>query len=243
MGSTGPGSDGPRRQALGDALSGDHHPRHGPRAGRAARSAGDRAALRRGRRLDGRDAGAQPRRQLAQASPNACCASPAPRPCRRRTSPFRRSGARRSWPIPTGRAATTMARQSARCRPVGGADGGAYHLSVGSQPDREVRAAGCRTAQRTRAKTFGFDADFQVESYLRHQGLTLHRALRRQFLSLYHPRNELFRPRRGTWRAAGGCLRGDQSAVLRGQLRQRLALSHRTLARTWRMRSTQRARR
>ena len=54
-------------------------------------------------------------------------------------------------------------------------------------------AANCRTAPRP---TFSFDADFQVESYLRHQGIDLRRPLRRQFLSLYHPRDGLFRSRR-----------------------------------------------
>jgi homoserine O-acetyltransferase len=38
--------------------------------------------------------------------------------------------------------------------------------------------------------TFSFDADFQVESYLRHQGI-LRRALRCQFLPLTHPRDGL----------------------------------------------------
>ena len=54
-------------------------------------------------------------------------------------------------------------------RPRRRADGGAYHLSVRSRACTRSSAAGCRTATE---KTFGFDADFQVESYLRHQGLS-----------------------------------------------------------------------
>ena len=50
-----------------------------------------------------------------------------------------------------------------------------------------------------RAKlAFGFDADFQVESYLRHQGTHLRRPLRRQLLSLHDAGDGLFRPRAAT---------------------------------------------
>jgi homoserine O-acetyltransferase len=63
-------------------------------------------------------------------------------------------------------------------------------------------AASCRARE---TKTFGFDADFQVESYLRHQGW-LRRAIRRQLLSLHHPRARLFRSGRGAWRRARRCL-------------------------------------
>ena len=66
-------------------------------------------------------------------------------------------------------------------------------------------AAGCRIAT---TPTFGFDADFQVESYLRHQGIELRRPLRRQLLSLHHPRDGLFRSRRGLWRRARQRLHG-----------------------------------
>ena len=54
-------------------------------------------------------------------------------------------------------------------------------------------AASCRTATRRPSR---FDADFQIESYLRHQGIDLRRPLRRQLLSLHHPGDGLFRPRR-----------------------------------------------
>ena len=54
-------------------------------------------------------------------------------------------------------------------RPGRGAHGRAHHLSVRGRRCTANSAAICRTATRV---TFGFDADFQVESYLRHQGLS-----------------------------------------------------------------------
>ena len=57
--------------------------------------------------------------------------------------------------------------------------------------------------------TFGFDADFQIESYLRHQGLDLRRPLRRQFLSLHDAGDGLFRSRRRLWRPPRQCVPRD----------------------------------
>jgi homoserine acetyltransferase len=75
-----------------------------------------------------------------------------------------------------------------------------------------------RRLQDRAEKTFGFDADFQVESYLRHQGLSLHRPVRCQFVPLYHPRDETISTWPRSMAAAGRCLRRQPSAVLRGQL-------------------------
>ena len=52
-----------------------------------------------------------------------------------------------------------------------------------------------RTLQNRDALSFGFDADFQIECYLRHQGIDLRRPLRRELVSLHHARDGLFRPR------------------------------------------------
>ncbi len=60
-------------------------------------------------------------------------------------------------------------RRSARGRARGGADGGAHHLSVRGRAAPRSSGGGCRSAT---AVGFGFDADFQVESYLRHQGIS-----------------------------------------------------------------------
>ena len=68
MGSTGPASLNPKTgQALGPRLSRHHHRRHGRRPGAFDRPARHRAAFQRGRRLDGRHAGAR----VGRASPRA----------------------------------------------------------------------------------------------------------------------------------------------------------------------------
>ena len=121
------------------------------------------------------------------------------RATRPRTSPSTRSAARRSWPTRTGAAATTRAWRAAGEGPGGRAHGGAHHLPV---RDRRCSRKFGRELQRD-GLSWGFDADFQVESYLRHQGLPLRRPLRRQLLSLHHPGHGLFRPRRRPRRRAG----------------------------------------
>ena len=49
----------------------------------------------------------------------------------------------------------------------GGAHGRAHHLSLGSRAAAEIRTQRCRTAPKL---SFAFAPDFQVESYLHHQG-------------------------------------------------------------------------
>ena len=83
------------RQAVGPRFSGHHHPRHGARAGDAARPARHRLAVRGRRRLDGRHAGAAMGGELSRARVLRRCRSPARRATRRRTSPSTRSAARR----------------------------------------------------------------------------------------------------------------------------------------------------
>jgi homoserine acetyltransferase len=58
-------------------------------------------------------------------------------------------------------------RQGARSRARRRPHGRAHHLSV----RRSLTEKFGRRLQDRQAKTFGFDADFQVESYLRHQGI------------------------------------------------------------------------
>ncbi len=88
-----------------------------------------------------------------------------------------------------------------------------------------------RNLQNRAARTFSFDADFQVESYLRHQGDNLRRTLRSQLLSLHDAGDGLFRPRRGLRRLAGERLQRLANPVLRRLVHLRLAVSHERLAR------------
>ena len=133
---------------------------------------------------------------------------------------------------------------------------GGRYLDEGTQPAQgpRRRAHGARTSPICRnaalhrkfgrnlqdrdAPTFAFDADFQIESYLRHQGMQLRRALRRQLLSLHHPGDGLFRSRRGPRRLLAHAFKGIGDALLRDLLHLRLAVPDRRFAAPSCMRST-----
>ena len=106
------------------------------------------------------------------------------------------SGARRSWPTPTGRAGITMAALRPAPRLAVARMAAPHHLSVGGGADREgarPSAAIARGAElRVRCRLPG-----RTNSYLRPPGAQLRRAVRRQLLPLYHPRHRLFRHGRG----------------------------------------------
>ena len=104
-------------QTLRPQFSGHHHRRHGECAGAPHRSPRHRPAVLRHRRLDGRHAGAGMGVEPSRARVLARCRSRPPPGIPRRTSPSTRSGARPSWPIPTGAAATTI--RTARSRATG----------------------------------------------------------------------------------------------------------------------------
>ena len=127
----------------------------------------------------------------ARASPP--CRSPAPRAIRRRTSPSTRSAARRSWPIPTGRAATISLHGTGRPNgPGGGAHGRAHHLSLGAALQRKFG----RDLQNRDALGFRLRRRLPGRELSAPPGRELRRPLRRQLLPLHHPRHGLFRPGR-----------------------------------------------
>ena len=83
------------RQIVGAGFSGHHHSRHGARAGHADRPARHRHAVLRGRRLDGRHAGAAMDRGLSRSACSRRWRWPAARGIRRRTSRSTNSAGRR----------------------------------------------------------------------------------------------------------------------------------------------------
>ncbi len=106
------------------------------------------------------------RRSIPIAS-SARCRSPPPRATPRRTSPFTKSAARRSWPIPIGAAGATFAEGA---RPAKGLAVARMAAHITYLSDSALHRRFGRNLQDRAARTFSFDADFQVESYLRHQG-------------------------------------------------------------------------
>ena len=82
------------RQIVGAGFPDHHHSRHGARAGHADRSPRHRHAVLRGRRLDGRHAGAAMDRGLSRSACSRRWRSPAARGIRRRTSRSTNSAAR-----------------------------------------------------------------------------------------------------------------------------------------------------
>ncbi len=167
-----PGQPRPRRQALGDALPGHHHPRHGPRASGAARGSsgsGDLYAV-----VGGSMGGMQALSLAANwphiASRVLAIGATATMPAQ--NIAFQEVGRQAIMADPdwqggdyygTGKApdaGLSVARMAAHIT----------YLSEASLTEKFGRRLQDRPDGQPGAKTFGFDADFQVESYLRHQG-------------------------------------------------------------------------
>ncbi len=170
MGSTGPSSIDPRTgQPFRDEFPGDHHRRHGGSTGAAARSSGSRHA---GGRVIGGSMGGMQALTWAVNHPARVKKVVAIATAARHSAQniaFHEVGRQAIMADPMWGGRRLCRRQAAGGGPRGGAHGGAHHLSVGRRAHGEIRA---RRLQDRDAVSFGFDADFQVESYLRHQGLS-----------------------------------------------------------------------
>ena len=118
-------------------------------------------------------------------------------------------------------------RHPSASRPRRGADGGAYHLSLGAALHRKFG----RRMQDRDLPTFSFDADFQVESYLRYQGSSFVERFDANCYLYLDAGDGLFRHRRRPWRRAGEGLRRHQDALLRGVVHVGLAVPDRGIAR------------
>ena len=157
------------RQAVGPRFSGHHHPRHGARAGDAARSARHRHAVRGRRRLDGRHAGAAMGGELSRARVRGAAD-------RLRDAAF---GAEHRLPRgrpPGGDGRSGMARRplsSPKARdPRRGLAVARMGAHITYLSDAALHRKFGRKFQDRENPTFSFDADFEVESYLRHQGIS-----------------------------------------------------------------------
>ena len=181
------------RQGVGAGFSRHHHSRHGARAGHAARPAGDRNTVLRGRRLDGRHAGAAMDRGLSRARVLGAAG-------RLLDAPF---GAEHRVPRtrPSGRdgrsglaAAGAISNDGTHPhRGLGrGADGRAHHLSLRRRAASQVRAADAGP----RAADLLVRRGFPGRKLSALSRLVLCRALRRQQLSLSDAGDGLFRYRR-----------------------------------------------
>ena len=227
MGTTGPGEIDPATgKPYGLDFPAGHHPRHGARAGACCsmRSA-SRQLLCVHRRLDGRHAGAAMGGDLIPSA----CVSAMPIACAARHSAqniaFHEVGRQAIMADPDWqRRQLCAARHAARPR-AWRSRAWPRTSPISPKPRCSANsAATCRTATRCRSAS---TPDFQIESYLRHQGMT--------FVDRFDANSYLYITRAMDYfdLAAdyGGVLaeafRGTQDALLPRLLHQRLAVSDR----------------
>ena len=167
MGSTGPASPAPDGKPYAMRFPGHHHPRHGARAGRPARRAGDRAAC---TAVVGGSMGGMQALSLAANWPERAARVLVIASTARHSAQniaFHEVGRQAIMADPAWSAGDYYASDA---RPDNGLAVArmAAHITYLSE-DGLTEKFGRRLQDRD-AKSFGFDADFQVESYLRYQG-------------------------------------------------------------------------
>ncbi len=169
MGSSGPASlDVATGAALRHALSRADHCRHGAGAGDAARPSGCRPALRCDRRVDGRHAGADLADLVADRVERCIVIASTARHSAQNIA-FHEVGRQAIMADPNWRGGDYYADGQVPSAGLAVARMAA-HITYLSEAGLTEKFG--RRLQGRDAKTFGFDADFQVESYLRHQGLS-----------------------------------------------------------------------
>ena len=198
MGTTGPASIDPGdRPPYALDFPGRDHPRHGARAGHADRPPRHRHAVLRGRRLDGRHAGAAMGGELSASASSAAMPIATAAKHSAQNIAFHEVGRQAIMADPDWRGGRYIEEGT---RPEKGLAvarmARAHHLPVRAGPAPEVRpqAAGPRRADLLVRRRL---PDRELPAL---PGPLLRRALRRQLLSLPHPRDGLFRPRRRLWR-------------------------------------------
>ena len=213
-------------------------PRHGAGPGHADRPPRHRHAVFSDRRLDGRHAGAAMGRQLPRAGVLRHARRHPPRGTPARISPSTRSVARRSWPTPTGARAATSTRDAHPGKGLAVARMAA-HITYLSNEALQRKFG--RKLQERDAPTFSFDADFQIENYLRYQGLSFVDRFDANSYLYVTRACDLFRSRRRLRRPTGRGLPRHQDEVLRGPRSRRTGSTRRRPRATSSMPSTPRA--
>ena len=154
------------RAHLRRRLPGGDGGRLGRRAGAPARPARHRPARRRAGRQPGRHAGALLVAALPERLRQCIAVATAPT-SRRRTSPSTKWRARHRHRPRVSRRPLLRARRDPEARPARGAHDRPHHLPVRRRDGEEVRPRACAppsSATRTQ------EIEFEIESYLRHQG-------------------------------------------------------------------------
>ena len=213
-----------RDAALGHRFPAGHHPRHGPRAEAADGPSGDRAAVRRDRRLDGRHAGAA----MGGTYPDAVFAALPIATAAYHSAQniaFHEVGRQAIFADPdwqNGRYWENGPHPGPR--PRGRAHVRPHHLPVRGGADAEVRPPPAERAEAPDRGDPPVRRDVRGRELPAPPGQHLRAALRRQLLPDDHAGDGLLRPGGGLRRRPGGGVQGHAHAVPAGVVHLRLAV-------------------